>query len=393
MKNNPPLSALHLETRLVRAAAEIGHKSAPLVPPIYQTATFEASDIEQQRIASKSDRFYTRYGNPTHTAAAKLLADLEGAESALLFSSGMAAITTAILTVVKKGDHIVCQRDIFGGTMKFLTEWLPKFGVETTFVETTHFEEYEKAIRPHTRLLYLESPTNPTLKIVDLERMVDVAKRHKVLTFIDSTLATPINLCPLEWGIDLVLHSATKYLSGHSDLMCGAAVGGQKLIEGIYKMQNELGGIMDPHAVWQLMRGVKTLALRVRQQNENALQIAQYLAQHPKVKQVYYPFLPQYPQYALAKKQMKGGGGLLSFELNTKGDDTKKVVEALRLFSIAPSLGGVESMVTIPTFTTHAMLSEEQRRAMGITEQLVRLAIGIEHISDLIADLEQAFEK
>jgi cystathionine beta-lyase/cystathionine gamma-synthase len=284
----------------------------------------------------------------------------------------------------------VAQRDIYGGTIKFLTQWLPKFGVETTFVDTVEYDQHENAIRPNTKLLYLESPTNPTLRVVDLPKVAAIGKSHKLITMIDSTFATPINQRPAEFGIDLVMHSGTKYLAGHSDLICGAVAGQQHLIDKIHETRTTLGGTMDPHAAWLLLRGIKTLAVRVHRQNENALRVAQFLARHGKVRRVHYPFVEGHPQRALAVEQMQGGGGVLSFEVDGSSEDARRLTEALRLFTLAPSLGGVDSLVCIPVLTSHAMISAEQRRKMGVTEQLIRLSVGIENADDLIADLEQA---
>lgn len=378
------------ETKAVRGGVDLHKKNGPLATPIYQTSTFEVTDNEEQVRATKTDMFYTRYGNPTQTVAENSIADLEGTDGALLFASGMGAITTSILALVKNGDHIVAQRDIYGGVTKFLSQWLPKLGVETTFVDTTDYDQHAQAIRPNTKLLYLESPTNPTLRVVDLKKAASLAKQHGLTTFIDSTFATPINSRPAEFGIDLVLHSGTKYFSGHSDLICGVAAGRSDLIAKIKETRTTLGGTMDPHAAWLLLRGIKTLAVRVQRQNENALRVAHFLARHPAVARVHYPFLEGYPQRALAMDQMSGGGGVLSFEVAGSGEDTRRVVESLNLFTLAPSLGGVDSLVTIPVYTSHAMISAEHRAAMGVSEQLVRLSVGIESADDLIADLEQA---
>ncbi len=380
----------HPETESVHGGKHLEKRNAPMAQPIYQTSTFQVTDSEQQLRATGTDMFYTRYGNPTHTAVESAIAELEGADAALLFASGMGAITTSILSLVKNGDHIVAQRDIYGGVTKFLSTWLPKLGIETTFVDTTDYEQHARAIRPNTKLLYLESPTNPTLRVVDLRKPVALARQHQLITMIDSTFATPINQRPTEFGIDVVLHAGTKYLAGHTDLISGVAAGRRDLIDNIRETRTTLGGIMDPHAAFLLLRGIKTLALRVERQNESALRVAEFLAQHPKVRSVNYPFLQGHPQRALAIEQMKGGGGVLSFEVDATGEDAKRLSEALRLFTLAPSLGGVESLVSIPVLTSHAMISAEQRQKMGVTEQLIRISVGIENIGDLIADLEQA---
>jgi cystathionine beta-lyase/cystathionine gamma-synthase len=380
----------HPETESVRGAADLEKRNAPMAQPIYQTSTFQVTDSDQQLRATGTDMFYTRYGNPTHTTVENAIAKLEGADAALLFASGMNAITTSILALVKSGDHVVAQRDIYGGVTKFLSTWLPNFGIETTFVDTTEYEQHRRAIRPNTKLLYLESPTNPTLRVVDLQKVAAIAREHGLITLIDATFATPINLRPVEASIDLVLHSGTKYLSGHTDLICGVVAGRRELIDTIRQTRTTLGGVMDPHAAFLLLRGIKTLAVRVARQNESALRIAEFLAAHPRVRSVNHPFLQGHPQRALAIQQMKGGGGVLSFEVAGTGDDARKLSESLRLFTLAPSLGGVESLVSIPVLTSHAMISAEHRQKMGVTDQLIRLSVGIENTDDLIADLEQA---
>ncbi len=380
----------HPETEAVRGGAHLHKKNGPLTTPIYQTSTFEVTDSDQQVRATATDMFYTRYGNPTHTVAEKAIAELEGADASLLFASGMGAITTSLLAWLKSGDHVVAQRDIYGGATKFLSQWLPKLGVETTFVDTTEYDQHAAAIRPNTKLLYLESPTNPILRVVDLKKVTDLAKRHNLITFIDSTFATPINQRPADFGIDLIMHSGTKYFAGHSDLICGIVSGRQDLIETIHSTRTTLGGTMDPHAAWLLLRGIKTLAVRVQRQNNNALRVAEFLSQHPKVRRVHYPFAKGHPQRALAMEQMHGGGGVLSFEVDGSREEARRFAESLNLFSLAPSLGGVDSLVTIPVLTSHGMISAEQRARMGVTDQLVRLSVGIENADDLIADLEQA---
>src|SRR5712664_3440592 len=278
----------HSETKAVRGAADLEKKNGPLATPIYQTSTFEVTDNEEQVQATGTDHYYTRYGNPTNTVAEKTIAALEGVDAALTFASGMGAITTTLMALLKSGDHVVAQRDIYGGVNKFLSQWLPKMGIETTFVDTTEYEQHARAVRPNTKLLYLESPTNPTLRVVDLNQVVALARQHHLTTFIDSTFATPINQRPADFGIDLIMHSGTKYFAGHADLICGIVAGRHDLIETIHGTRTTLGGTMDPHAAWLLLRGIKTLAVRVQRQNENALRVAQFLAQHPKVRRVHY---------------------------------------------------------------------------------------------------------
>ena len=380
------------ETRAARGAADLDKKNGPLSIPIYQTSTFEVTDNDEQLSATHTDHFYTRYGNPTNTVAEKTIAALEGVDAALTFASGMGAITTTLMALLKSGDHVVAQRDIYGGVNKFLSQWLPKMGIETSFVDTTEYEQHARAIRPNTKLLYLESPTNPTLRVVDFKKVSALAKQHKILSMIDATFGTPINQHPAEFGIDLVMHSGTKYLSGHTDLICGVVAGPQELIDRIRETRTTLGNCMDPHASWMLVRGLKTLAVRVARQNENAQRVAEFLAAQAKVRKVHYPFLRDHPQHAVARQQMSGGGGMVSFEVEGTGEDARRVSESMRLFTLAPSLGGVESLVSIPVLTSHAMIPAAERAKMGVTEQMIRLSVGIENADDLIADLERALE-
>jgi len=381
-----------LETAVVHGAAEMEKKNAPLATPIYQTSTFQVTDNDEQLRATHTDSFYTRYGNPTNTVAERTIAELERVDAALTFASGMGAITTTILALLKSGDHIVAQRDIYGGVSKFLAQWLPKMGIETTFVDTTDYAQHERAIQPNTRLLHVESPTNPTLRIVDLKKVGAIARQHGLISMIDATFGTPINQHPAEFGIDLVMHSGTKYLAGHTDLICGVVAGRADLIEKIHSTRTTLGNCMDPHASWMLVRGLKTLAVRVARQNESALRIAEFLESHVKVRRVHYPFLKSHPQNALARAQMSGGGGMVSFEVEGTGEDARRVSEAMRLFTLAPSLGGVESLVSLPVTTSHAMIPAEDRAKIGVSDQMVRLSVGIENAEDLIADLERALQ-
>jgi cystathionine beta-lyase/cystathionine gamma-synthase len=380
------------ETAAVRGAADLEKKNGPVAPEIYQTSTFEVTDNEEQIRVTETDRYYTRWGNPTITLAEQTVSAIERTEMALVFASGMGAITTTILALLRAGDHIVAQRDIYGGVTKFFSEWLPKLGIETTFVDTNEYEQHARAIRPSTKMLYLESPTNPSLRILDMKKTASIAKQHGLISMIDSTFGTPINQRPAEYGIDLVMHSGTKYLSGHADLTCGVISGRRDLVEQIGETRKTLGNCMDPHAAWLLIRGLKTLAVRVARQNENALRVAEFLEGHAKVRSVHYPWLKSHPQYAIAREQMSGGSGMVTFEVDGTGEDARRVSEAMRLFTLATSLGGVESLVSIPVLTSHAMISAEQRARMGVTEQMVRLSVGIEAVEDLIEDLERALE-
>ncbi|MFQ5791483.1 MAG: trans-sulfuration enzyme family protein [Acidobacteriota bacterium] len=373
---------------------EVGEKrtNRPVATPIYLSSTFESEDCSQQvRLEeAKADRFYTRYGNPTLSVAERTLAELEGAEGAAVFGSGMAAITTTLLAFLEKGDHAVFQRELYGGAFRFAKEFLPRYGVEVSWVDATDTEGFAGAIRENTRLLYLESPTNPTLKLVDLEAVARVALRRGVLTFIDGTFATPFNTRPLEYGIDGVLHSATKYFGGHSDLLGGVLAGAGEMVEQVKSALRVLGGILDPHAGYLLIRGLKSLAVRMEQHNRNALAVARFLEGHEKVRRVFYPMLPSHPQHELARHQMRGGGGVVSFEIEGTLETAKRFADGLELIRIAPSLGGVESLLSIPRLTSHAMLSPEDRHRAGIGDGLVRLALGIEDPEDLKADVASA---
>lgn len=380
------------ETKAVRGASDLSKKNGPLGTPIYQTATFEVVDNEEQVRVTDTDHYYTRYGNPTNTVAEKTVAELEGVDAALTFASGMGAITTTIMALLKAGDHIVAQRDVYGGTNRFLSQWLPKLGIETTFVDTTEYSQHASAIRPNTKLIYIESPTNPTLRIVDLNKVAGLARQHNLLSMIDGTFGTPILQCPAEFGMDLIMHSGTKYLGGHSDLICGVVAGRSELIDKIRATRTVLGNCMDPHAAWMLVRGLKTLAVRVQRQSDNALRVAEFLSSHGKIRQVHYPFLKSHAQYALAREQMASGGGMVTFEIEGSGEDARRLAESLRLFTLAPSLGGVESLVSIPVLTSHITLSPEERQRIGVTDQMIRLSVGIENADDLIADLEHALE-
>jgi len=364
-----------------------------ITTPIFQTATFVFRDTAEL-VAHHSHRApreeYGRYGNPTTQVAEAKCAALEGAEAGLAFASGMAAITTTLFAVLQHGQHVILTDDCYRRTRQFCTGLLGKFGVEASVVETGSVEALESAVRPNTRVLISESPTNPYNRIVDLDHIAEVGRRHRLLTIIDSTFATPINQRPLDHGIDLVLHSATKYLSGHNDVLGGVLLGKEPLIDAIRDCQGVLGGVMDPHAAYLVIRGLKTLPVRVERQNASALQVAEMLAAHPRVAAVHYAGLASHPQHRVAAKQMRGFGAVVSFELKGDLDDTSRVVDATRIFQIAPSLGGVESLIEQPALMSFFELSTEERLAVGIEDNLIRLSIGLEDVDDLAADLRQA---
>jgi len=367
-----------------------------LATPIIQTATYtftntrELHDHFQRRIEREE---YGRYGNPTQRIAEQKLAVLEGAEDCLLFSSGMAAVTTAAYAVLSHNSHVVVTDDSYRRTRQFLTQTLHRYGIEVSTVPAGDYDAIEEAIRPTTRLLVSESPTNPYNRIVDMERFAEIGRRHRVKTLIDATFATPYNQRPLEFGIDIVLHSATKYLGGHNDLLAGAILGSVELVDGIRSLQHVTGAIIDPLAAYLLIRGLKTFALRLARQNANAQALAEFLAEHPKITAVHYAGLRTHPQYEVARQQMRGFGGVVSFEIAGDLEATSRVVDACRIPQIAPSLGGVESLIEQPALMSFYELSSEERLMVGIKDNLIRYSVGIEDADDHIADIAAALEQ
>ena len=367
-----------------------------IATPIMQTATFtfassrEIGDHFEGRIEREE---YGRYGNPTRTVAEDKLAELEGAEQAVLFSSGMAAITTTLFAMLSRGAHVVVTDDAYRRTRQFLNQVLRRYGVEVSTVPAGDYERMEQAVRQTTRIIFSESPTNPYNRILDLYRVAEIGRRHRVKTIIDSTFATPINQRPLEFGIDLVIHSATKYLGGHNDLLAGVVLGGSDLVGAIRDFQGVTGAVPDPLSAYLLIRGIKTLALRVERQNDSAQRIAEFLEAHPKVARVHYAGLTSHPEHQIAVEQMRGFGGVVSFEV--KGDLAagSRLVDACRIPRIAPSLGGVESLIEQPALMSFYELTTEERLQVGIKDSLVRYAVGIEDAEDLIADLTQALDQ
>ncbi|MCL4871254.1 MAG: aminotransferase class I/II-fold pyridoxal phosphate-dependent enzyme [Anaerolineae bacterium] len=382
------------------------HPHHALTTPIVQTATYtfkNSADLcafmeakmwgNDPEMAERGE--YGRYGNPTVRSVEKRLATLEEGDDALLFPTGMAAITNVLLSILPAGAHVIFTDDCYRKTRQFCNSFLRRFGIETSQVPVGDYAALEQAIQANTRLIISESPTNPYLRVVDLERLADIAHRHRVKTLIDATFATPINVRPLQFGIDLVIHSATKYLSGHNDIMAGVAVGEAGLIHALRQSQGMLGGVLDPHAAALLERGLKTLALRVRQQNQTTQSIASYLETHPKIEQVWYPGLSSHPDYAIAQAQMSGFGGVVSFTIKPIAGETplattSRFIDAVTIPLIAPSLGGVESLIEQPALMSYYELSTEERLAIGVRDNLVRLAVGIEDENDILTDLEQA---
>jgi cystathionine gamma-synthase len=387
-----------LSTQAVHAGEERRKPYGALTTPVVQTSTYTFEDtaeilefMRQKAAGDMPSRVdYGRYGNPTQSAVERKVAILEGGERALLFASGMSAITTTLGALLSAGDHLVMVHDAYHKTREFATTFLARWGIETTFVPIDDPEAMSDAIRPETRLIFSETPTNPYLSIMDLSRMVQIARTHGITTIVDSTFATPVNLRPLEYGVDLVIHSATKFLGGHNDLLAGTVVGPDRLLCQIEEARKVLGGVASPHDAYLLLRGLKTLDLRVHRQNENAQHLASFLERHDAVSRVYYPGLPSHPQHELARKQMSGFGGVVSFEIGTDMLEASRLVDLLCVPYIGPTLGGVESIVEQPA----ALFSvdPDEREEAGLKDNLVRYAVGIEDPEDLISDLAQALD-
>ncbi|HEX8177065.1 MAG TPA: aminotransferase class I/II-fold pyridoxal phosphate-dependent enzyme [Pyrinomonadaceae bacterium] len=383
-----------LQTRILHSAEHLNRTHA-ITAPIWQTTTFMSDSPEAYAETAASvhpAEFYTRYGNPTHERVEHTLAEIEGGEAALVTGSGMGAITLAVMSQIKTGDHIVSQSDLYAGARALMRDFAPRWGVETTFVDQTKPEEFEAAIRPNTRLIYLESPSNPLMRLTDLKAVTTLAKARGITTVIDNTFSTPVNQRPLELGVDVVVHSATKYLGGHHDLTAGAVVSSQSFIKDAWKLGVVFGSVLSPFEAWLLMRGLRTLGIRVERHNRNALALAQFLEQHPKVERVNYPGLESHPQHQLARQQMSGFTGMLSFELAGGTEEAERFISKLKLAAYTGSLGGVESLIVRPAAMWSHQLTPEQRRATGISETLFRVSVGLEDERDLIKDFEQALE-
>jgi cystathionine gamma-synthase len=367
-----------------------------LTTPIMQTATYTFADTQELRdhFEHRIEREeYGRYGNPTQRIAEQKLAALEGAEDCLLVSSGMAAVTTTLFAMLSRGAHVVVTDDSYRRTRQFLNQTLHRYGIECSTVRAGDYDAIGDAIKPNTRILLSESPTNPYNRILDLERFAEIGKKHRVKTIVDATFATPYNQQPLRYGIDVVLHSATKFLGGHNDLMAGAVLGSADIVDGVRALQGVTGAVIDPFAAYLLIRGLKTLALRIERQNANAQRIAEFLERHPKVTRVHYAGLPSHPEHAIAKKQMRGYGGVISFEVAGDLDSASRVVDGCRIPRIAPSLGGVESLIEQPALMSFYELTTDERLLVGIKDNLIRYSVGIEDGDDLIADLDASLDR
>ncbi|MCX7752164.1 MAG: aminotransferase class I/II-fold pyridoxal phosphate-dependent enzyme [Blastocatellia bacterium] len=384
-----------INTIAVHAGREVNPTRA-VAPPIFQTAVFELEDAAAgarfaQEIAPTE--YYTRWGNPTTRQAETLIAALEGGERALALSSGMAAVATAVFACVTSGEHIVAGRSLYAATMELFRNMLPRLGIEVTFVPPTDPENFRRAIRPNTKLIYVETPSNPRLDVTDLSAVAHLAREHGIFTIADNTFATPYNQRPLQLGIDAVVHSATKYLGGHHDLTAGAIVGSAVFIERCWQHAKLFGPTLSPFEAWLLIRGMKTFGLRLERQNANAQRIAEFLETHPQIERVFYPGLPSHPQHDVARRQMRGFGGMVAFEVKGGREAGRRLVESVRVITLAVSLGGVTSLIQHPASMSHGPIPEEERRATGITESLIRLSVGIEDVEDLIADLDQALAR
>ncbi|MBC8183857.1 aminotransferase class I/II-fold pyridoxal phosphate-dependent enzyme [candidate division KSB1 bacterium] len=369
-------------------------KSTPITPPICLSATykFASSDDLIDVVQNRSGHIYSRWDNPTIQETEKVMAEIEGYQSALAFSSGMAAISTSILAFLEKGGKIVYQRQIYGGTFELLNDFLPRLGIETIAIDCDNLEGFYSEIEKGLTILYLETPTNPLLRIVDVKPLADAAHRKNALVMLDSTFASPINQRPKDLGVDITIHSATKYLGGHHDITAGYICCDNEFVNVIWNYRKIIGGVMDPLTAFLALRGIQTLELRIQRHNDNAQTIAQFLENHKKVKIVHYPGLKSHPDYEVAKRQMNGFGGMLSFEINTDFEGTKKFMDNLKIITLATSLGGVSSLANQPITNTHAALSPEARAKAGISESLVRLSVGIENPELLIKDLKQALD-
>ena len=372
-----------------------------LTVPIVQTSTYTFEDtaslidyMEEHMFWEVPEREeYGRYGNPTVRAVEAKLAALDGADDALVLSSGMAAITTTLFILLSQGDHFVMTEDCYRRTRGFCNTFLTRFGVTCTVVAPGDYDALEAAIQPETRLIFSESPTNPFLRCLDYARLVEIAKRHGLRTIVDTTFATPCNARPLEYGVDLVIHSVTKYLAGHNDLLAGCVTGSYDITTALRQSQGILGAVLDPHCAYLILRGLKTLGLRMRQHNESGLRIARFLEDHPRIRRVWYPGLESHPDHKVATRTMSGFGGVISFEVEADGPTTSRFIDACQIPRIGPSLGGVESLIEQPALVSYYDTDPEIRQSLGISDELVRLSVGIEDTDDLLTDFDQALAK
>ena len=386
-----------MSTDCVHAGEDRFKPHDSITTPIIQSSTFVFKNSEDIRQYTQKEHFryeYGRYGNPTQRAAEEKLACLEGAESAVLFASGMSAIINTLLAVLKAGDHMIITDDAYGKTLSFCKAWLPKWGIACTVVKMGDYGAIESAIQSNTRLFFSESPTNPYLNIMDFSKLRDIKSRHpQMLVISDSTFATPYNQRPLDLGADIVIHSATKYLAGHNDILAGVVLGNAKLVAEIINFQKIMGGVIDPHCAYLLIRGLKTFSLRMERLNRSGEIVAQWLESHPKIQRCYYPSLKSHPHHEVAKREMRGFGSVVTFELDGDLKAACAVLDNLRLCYIGPSLGGCETLITHPATVTYYNCTRDERYQLGILDNLFRLAVGLEDPEDIIADLDAAFGK
>jgi methionine-gamma-lyase len=384
-----------MQTKAVHAGKEFNRTHA-VNSPIWMTTTFRADSSEHFVELAKGTRpqeFYTRYGNPTHREAETNIAALEGGEAALLTGSGMGSVFTALMSTLGQGDHVVAQHNVYSGTAVLLADVAPRFGIECTYVDQTRTEAFTEALRPNTKLIYTETPTNPLMRITDLRAVADIARPRGIKTIVDNTFATPFNQRPLELGFDAVVHSATKYLGGHHDLTAGCIVSTREFIEQAWRFSLVAGATLSPFDAWLLLRGLRTLPLRVERHNRNALALAQFLESHPKVERVHYPGLESHPQHELARRQMDGFTGMLGVELRGGYEKAERFISSLQLAAYAASLGGYETLVVHPAAMWGLQLSPEQRKLMGVSDSLVRISVGLEDERDLLKDFARALDE
>jgi len=385
----------HRDTEAIHRAEGADPIATPLVTPIYQTSTFlfdNTKELEDYQAGKSAKDIYSRYGNPTIRAAEQKIAAVEGAEAAMLLSSGMAAISTALFGLLRAGDELVTSAAIYGGTMHLIRDFLEQFGVAVRYEPIERFQNPSALLTDKTTLVWFETPINPTLRCIDIAAVASACRATGVTTVIDSTFASPINQSPLALGIDLVMHSATKYLNGHSDITAGTLIGSEALITTLHPARKLLGGMLDPHAAAMVARGIKTLGVRMERHNANGMAVAAFLEAHPAVSRVYYPGLPSHPDFAIAQKQMRGFGGMVTFDVKTGYAGASRFFDRIEVFKRAASLGGIDSIVSLPVLTSQWGYTDEELKAAGVTRGMVRLSVGIEHIDDLIADLDQALQ-
>ncbi|WP_347319244.1 bifunctional cystathionine gamma-lyase/homocysteine desulfhydrase [Rossellomorea sp. RS05] len=375
------------KTKLIHGGIPTDPQTGAVSTPIYQVSTYKQDEVGKHKGFE-----YSRSGNPTRHALEELIKDLEGGERGFAFGSGMAAIT-AVMMLFNSGDHVVLTDDVYGGTYRVMTKVLNRLGIESTFVDSSNPASIEEAIRENTKAVYIETPTNPLLKITDIKEAAALAKKHDLLTIVDNTFSTPYWQNPLALGADIVLHSATKYLGGHSDVVAGlVVVNSDQLAEDLFFVQNSTGGVLGPQDSWLLIRGIKTLGLRMEEHEINTKKIVDFLLQHPKVSKVYYPGVESHPNHEIAKAQASGFGGMVSFDVGSEAN-ADRLLTNTKYFTLAESLGAVESLISVPARMTHASIPKDRRDELGITDGLVRISVGLEDVEDLIEDIDQALSK